>query len=125
MTQLIKTSNSGTISQYCMSIIVVTIYIYIYTPIHSTSYAARIRGVTFEQQLTVHTSYATPVYNGTNGPIRFCRPTNIILYLNVFHFFFINNALFYVIYYTNLCHSHLHGTLSLRTCRYDELLFRE
>ena len=77
MTQLIKTSNSGTISQYftycCNNIM--------YTPIHSTSYAARIRDATFVQRLAVHTSYVTLIYNSTNGTVRFFRPTIVIYYI--------------------------------------------
>ena len=74
-TQLFKTSNSETISQYftccCFKNIIAR-------PVHSISYATRIRNATFVHQLTVHTSYVTLVYNGTNTPIRFYRLTNVI-----------------------------------------------
>ena len=42
-------------------------------PIHVRQ---KIRNVTLEQQLTVHTLYLTLVYNSTN--IRFFKPTNVI-----------------------------------------------
>ena len=63
----------------------------------------RIRNVTFVQQFTIHASNVTLVQD-TN--LRFCRPSNV-RYLNVINFF-INNALFYVIYYEHLRYSHLY-----------------
>ena len=80
MTQLFKTANFGTISQYftcyCYDIIAICLY----------SWATRIRNVTFVQQLTVHTSYLTLAYNSTN--IRLCWQTNVIYTLFSRYLFF-------------------------------------
>ena len=61
-------------------------------PVHSISYTKRIRIVKFVQRLTVYNSYVTLIYNGSNRPIRFFRPTNVVI-CTLFSFF-INNALF-------------------------------
>ena len=105
MTQLFKTSNFGTISPYftccsCNNIIAM--------PVHCISCATRTRNVTFVQRLTVHISSVTLVYNGTIRPIRFCMGQLMLFkfYITLF-ILFISNALFFVIYYTNLHYSHL------------------
>ena len=69
MTQLYKTSNSRTISQYftsyCNNIIAIGPFM-----------LTRIRNVASVKRLTVHTLYLTLTYNGSN--IRFRRPTDVI-----------------------------------------------
>ena len=61
MTQLFKTMNSRTISQYftcyCNNVISMPI---------RYSCVTRIRNVTFVKRLSVHTSYLTLVYDTTN-----------------------------------------------------------
>ena len=99
MTKLFKTSNSRIISQYftcyCNNIIVT----------HAYTCSARIHDVTSIKQLTVHTSYMTSVAIA----LIYTFVGQLMLFKHYFHviIFFVNNALFYVIYYKNLRYSHL------------------